>query len=99
MLDLDRQHALVDSGQQEFAIRKDAILAAELAVESNLKSQQGGVRTTVDVLNAIQTLATVRNVYVNTAARLAENYLTLLLQAGFTTDEAVARIERALFGG
>jgi len=97
-LEVDRLRALVDSGQQEFTIRKEGILAAELAVDSNLKSQQGGVRTTIDVLNAIQTLATVRNDYVNTAATLAENYMNLLLQAGYTTDEAIARIERTLFG-
>ena len=37
-----------------YFIRKDAILAAELAVQANLKSQQGGVRTAVDVLNSIR---------------------------------------------
>jgi len=97
-VDVDRLRSLVESGQQEFTIRKEGILAAELAVDSNLKSQQGGVRTTVDVLNAIQTLATVRNDYVNTAATLAENYMSLLLRAGYTTDEAITRIERTLFG-
>ena len=98
-IDIERLRALVESGQEELIIRKEAIIAAELAVQSNLKSQQGGVRTTVDVLNSIQTLANVRNDYANTAATLAENYLSLMLQSAIETNEALAKVQHALFGG
>ena len=96
-VDLERLRALVDSGQQELARRRDAIDAAELAIQANLKSQQGGIRTQFDVLNAIQTLADTRNDYANTAATLAENYLTLLLQAGTDPAESLARVQQLVF--
>ncbi len=57
------------------------------------------MRTTVDVLNSIQTLANVRNDYANTAATLAENYLSLLLQSAYETNDALARVQQTLFGG
>ena len=96
-LDIERLRSLVESGQEELLIRKDAIVAAELAIQANLKSQQGGVRTAVDVLNSVQTLANVRNEYANTAATLAENYLSLLLQSAYDTAEALAKVQEALF--
>ena len=98
-LDIERLRALVESGQQELTIRKEAIGAGELALRANLMGQQAGVRTSVDVLNSIQTLANVRNDYANTAATLAENYLSLLLQSAYETNEALARIQQVLFGG
>ncbi len=98
-LDIERLRALVESGQQELTIRKEAIVAGELALRGNLKGQQAGVRTTVDVLNSIQTLANVRNDYANTAATLAENYLSLLLQSSYEINEALAKIQQTLFGG
>jgi protease secretion system outer membrane protein len=96
-VDIERLHALVDSGQQEWVIRKDAIASAELAVQANLKSQQGGIRTSVEVLNSIQTLANVRNDYANTAATLAENYLSLLLQSAHDPTDAMQRVHTAVF--
>ena len=96
-IDIERLRSLVESGQEELLIRKNAIVAAELAIQANLKSQQGGVRTTVDVLNSVQTLANVRNEYANTAATLAENYLSLLLQSAHETTEALGKVQEALF--
>jgi protease secretion system outer membrane protein len=96
-VDIERLRELVDSGQQELSIRKEAILAAELAVQANLKSQQGGIRTSVDVLNAIQSVADVRNEYTSTAATLAENYLSLLLQSAVTPADALEKVQLAVF--
>jgi outer membrane protein TolC len=96
-VDVERLRALADSGQQELAIRRDAIAAAELAVQANLKSQLGGIRAQVDVLNAIQALADTRIEYANTAASLAENYVTLLLQSGSDPAESLARVQQLVF--
>ncbi len=96
-VDIERLRQLVDSGQQELAIRKESILAGESAVEANLKSQQGGIRTTVDVMNAIQSLSDVRNEYTNTAATLAENYLSLLLQSAVNSADALEKVQLAVF--
>lgn len=96
-VDIERLRALVDSGEEEWASRKDAIASAELAVQANLKSQQGGIRTSLEVLNAIETLANVRNDYANTAATLAENYLSLLLQSAYDATDALQTVQEALF--
>jgi outer membrane protein, protease secretion system len=96
-VEVERLWALVESGEQQWVIRRQAIQAAELAVEANLKSQQGGVRTQVDVLNSIQTLSDVRNDYADTAATLAENYLSLLIQSAQEPISALRRVEQVLF--
>ena len=96
-VDIERLRAQVDSGQQELAIRKDAILSAELAVQANIKSQQGGIRNSVDVLNAIQTLSDVRNEYAGTAATLAEDYLNLLLQSALDPTDALEKVQQTIF--
>ena len=50
------------------------------------------------MLNSIQTLANVRNDYLLTAATLAEDYLALLLQAGYDSAMALTKVQQALFG-
>lgn len=96
-VDIERLRAQVDSGQQELVIRKEAILSAELAVQANIKSQQGGIRSSVDVLNAIQALADVRNEYTNTAAALADDYLNLLLQSAVDPSVALEKVQLSIF--
>jgi len=79
---LERLSALVDGGRKALVISAKAIDAAELSVLANSKSFEGGVRSNVDVVNAIQTLFEVKNDYVQSATALALNYLNLLLIAG-----------------
>lgn len=97
--EIERLRALVEAGQQEWAIRRQTMEAAQVSVNANLKSQQGGVRTVVDVLNSVQTLADVRNDYATTVTNLAENYLNLLLQAAVPAAEALQKVQSALFEG
>ena len=87
--ELERFHALVTGGQQALDISAKAIEAAELSVEANSKSYEGGVRTSVDVVNAIQTMFEVKNAYVNAATTLALNYLNVQLLAGVPSEEAL----------
>lgn len=96
-LEVDRLQALVSAGMEGLRIQKDAIAAAELSVEANSKSYQGGVRTAVDVLNAIQTVFQVKSEYVQLATTQAENILSLMLLAATDPADAVAQSKRFLF--
>lgn len=77
-LELERLRAEVASGFDSLRIQKDAIAAAELSVEANTKSYQGGVRSAVDVLNAIQTLYQVKTDYASALIKQSENIMGLL---------------------
>ena len=96
--ELQRLYAMVDGGQQALAISAKAVGSAELSVEANTKSFEGGVRTSVDVVNAIQTVFEVKSTYVTSATTLALNYLNLLLLSGEDTETAMAETQRFLFG-
>ncbi|WP_448661651.1 TolC family protein [Sphingomonas sp. CJ20] len=95
-VELQRLYALVDGGQQALALTSKAIESAELSVYANTQSYEGGVRTNVDVVNAIQTVFEVKNSQVTSAATLALNYLNLLLLAGEDPEDAVAATQRFL---
>ena len=96
--ELSRLHALVDGGRQALGINAKAIAAAKLSVEANSRSYEGGVRTSVDVVNAIQTQFEVQSNYVQSAATLATNYLNLLLLAGEDPAEAFVAVQAFLLG-
>jgi protease secretion system outer membrane protein len=97
-VELQRLLALVEGGTAALAINAQAITAAQLSVEANSKSYDGGVRTSVDVVNAIQTIYEFRNAYVVAAAGVAANLLNVLLLAGTPPDEALAQTQLFLFG-
>jgi outer membrane protein TolC len=96
-VDLERLYDLVDGGQKALDVSASAIKSAELSVEANTKSYEGGVRTNVDVVNAIQTVFEVKNAYITSATQLAQNLLTLLLLSGQDSDSALATTQRFLF--
>ncbi|MEI9927216.1 MAG: TolC family protein [Sphingomonas sp.] len=96
--ELTRLYALVDGGRQALAINGKAIESAELSVAANAKSYEGGVRTNVDVINAIQTRFEVENTQVQSAATLATNYLNLLLLAGVPPEDALGAVQAFLLG-
>jgi protease secretion system outer membrane protein len=96
-LDSDRLRALVESGSEALKIQIDAIEAAELSVDANTKSYQGGVRTAVDVLNAIQTVFQVKSEYVTLATTQAQNILALMLLSASMPQDAVVQAQSYLF--
>lgn len=96
-LEADRLSAQVATGTQTLLIQKQAIAAAELSVEANTKSYQGGVRSAVDVLNAIQTLYQVKSDYAQQAASQAESLMALMLLTATESRDAVALTNRFLF--
>lgn len=96
--ELERLYALVGGGRDALAAQAQAIEAAEFAVEANTKSYEGGVRTNVDVVNAIQTVYETKNTYVQAAVNVAINYLNMLLLAGEDPEDAMAATQRFLLG-
>jgi protease secretion system outer membrane protein len=96
-LQLQSVVASIASANQSLDIQRQAIAAAELSVDANQQSYQGGVRSSVDVLNAIQTLYTVQSEYVNLATTQAQNHLSLLLLLGQDGVDAIAQIQANLF--
>jgi protease secretion system outer membrane protein len=97
-LNADKLRGQVQNGVQALKIQREAIEAAEFSVEANTKSYQGGVRTAVDVLNAIQTVFQVKSEYVTLATTQAQNILALQLLAATVPLDAVALTRRYLFG-
>ncbi len=87
-VEVERLAALVQAGMESLKIQKQAIEAAELSVEANQQSYQGGVRTAVDVINAIQTVFQVKSEYATMATSQAENILNLIQIAGSEPRDA-----------
>jgi protease secretion system outer membrane protein len=98
-VNFERYYGLVKGGQDALQGHALAIEAAELSVTANRKSYDGGVRSNLDVINAIQTAFEVKNQYINSALSLADNYLNLQLTAGVPASEAIENVEHFLFGG
>jgi protease secretion system outer membrane protein len=97
-LSADKLRGLVINGVQALKIQREAIEAAEFSVEANTKSYQGGVRTAVDVLNAIQTVFQVKSEYVTLATTQAQNILALLLLGAMAPLDSVEVTQQYLFG-
>ena len=96
-LEADRLTALVSSGMEALRVQREAIAAAELSVEANRQSYQGGVRTAVDVINALQTVYQVKSEYVGLATAQSENILSLILLAATNPQDGVTETYRYLF--
>jgi protease secretion system outer membrane protein len=85
-------------GRDALDNKKIAVEAAKLSVEANERSLIAGVRTTIEVLNSIDTLYLTRNDYATTALNLANAYLNLLLISGEPPADAIAQTQHFLFG-
>ena len=97
-VNFERLYALVNAGQRALNISRKAINSAELSVQATRKSYEGGVRTNVDVVNAIQTVFEVKSQYVTSATTVADNMLNMLLLAGVEPTEALTTTQRFLLG-
>jgi len=98
-LEVDRLHGLVQASGAELAVRRDAIRAAELSVEANEKSFKGGVRSKLDVLNALQAMFQTKGDYVTAQLQMGDNLLNLLLNSGVDVGLALRQVQQHLFRG
>jgi protease secretion system outer membrane protein len=83
-VEVERLREQVETGLDALKIQKDAIAAAELSLEANQKSYEGGVRSAVDILNATQTVFQVKSDYVLQLTTIFES----IVQINFLTGEA-----------
>ena len=70
---------------------------AKQSVTANQKSYEAGVKSTTDVLIAIQTLFQARNDYAQAVTNQASNLLNILLLSGNDLNNAVFQVEKFLF--
>jgi outer membrane protein TolC len=97
LLELQRIHALTLAAQEEVAITREAIDAAQASVRANEQSFEGGVRSKIDVLNALQSLLVARETHLSAQLQLAENLLTLRLLAAQDIPSVLGTLQQQLF--
>lgn len=96
-LDVERFYNQLQAVQSELAVRVEAIKASELSLDANEQSFKGGVRTKLDVLNALQALYQARADYASAQLRLGEAYLSLLTVSATDAHESLKQIDDLLF--
>ena len=96
-VEVDKLRSQVESAFESLRIQLDAIKAAELSVEANAKSYEGGVRSAVDVLNATQTVFQVKSEYVTAVTTQAENMLGLMNLTSSNPYESLESAYKYLF--
>lgn len=96
-LEVERLHAQVSAAQAELAVRREAVQAAALSVEANEQSFKGGVRSKIDVLNALQAQFQAQADLAAAQLRLGEALLSLQLACGADIAEALALVQATLF--
>lgn len=96
-VEVEKLREQVETGFEVLAIQKNAIAAAELSLEANIKSYEGGVRSAVDILNATQTVFQVKSEYVSTVAAQSENILALLNQSSLDVNDSLTSAYKFLF--
>lgn len=96
-LEVERNYSQVEAIQSELLVRAEAIKVSELSLEATEQSFKGGVRTKLDVLNALQALFQARADYASAQLRLGEAYLALLIVSATDTDVALTKINDLIF--
>ena len=96
-VEAQRLFELVQAGQESLKIKGQAVETAQKSVIANQKSYEAGVKSTTDVLIAIQTLYQTRNEYAQAATQQATQLLNLLLVGAEDVDNAVMRTQAFLF--
>jgi outer membrane protein, protease secretion system len=77
-VEVEKLREQIETGLEALKIQKDAVAAAELSLEANQKSYEGGVRSAVDILNATQTVFQVNSDYILLLTNHMEAYFSLL---------------------
>ena len=96
-VEVERLRSQVDTAFESLDIQLDAIKAAELSVEANAKSYEGGVRSAVDVLNATQTVFQVKSDYVTAVTTQTENLMALMNLSSTNPMESLETAYKFLF--
>ena len=95
-VEVERLREQIETGLEALKIQKDAVAAAELSLEANQKSYEGGVRSAVDILNATQTVFQVKSDYVQLLITETENLLSLFNLSNGVVSEHIQSISASL---
>ncbi len=95
-LTIERLDSFISTGLIELTTRRQAIEAAELSVDANSKSYEGGVRSLLDLLTSIEVLYAVQNEYVLSALKLGENLLNLRMLQGRDVLASLTEVENLI---
>lgn len=96
-LDIERLYSEVESSMSELGIRSEGIKAAQQSVNANEQSFKGGVRSKLDVLNALQALHQSKSDYVTALLQLGERLLNLQISGAVDIDLALKQVQAQLF--
>lgn len=96
-VEVEKLREQIETGLEALKIQKSAIAAAELSLEANQKSYEGGVRSAVDILNATQTVFQVKSDYITFLTNQAESILSLLHQVSPESGETLVVADKFLF--
>jgi len=96
-VDAQKYYDLIEAGQETIKIKAQAMDTAKQSVTANQKSYEAGVKSTTDVLIAIQTLFQARNDYAQAVTSQAANLLGLLLISAEESNGAIKQTQQFLF--
>lgn len=96
-LDVQRLYGDVEAAIAEVGIRKDAIRAAEQSYMATEQSFIGGVRTKIDVLNALQTVHQSKSDHITALLSFGEKLLSLQLTSGQDIEPTLKQLQQHLF--
>jgi outer membrane protein TolC len=82
---------------QEVTIRRDGVTAAKLSLEANQRSYEGGVRSQLDVLDALQAVNASEAGYLSARLRLAENHFKLSALVATDIRAVLQQVQAMLF--
>lgn len=97
LLEIQRLHAQALAAQEEVAITRDGIDAAQASVSANEKSFEGGVRSKIDVLNALQQQLAAREAHLSAQLQLADHLLALQLLSAQDVPTVLGALQQQLF--
>ncbi len=95
-MEVERLRGQIETGLEALKIQKDAVAAAELSLEANQKSHEGGVRSAVEILKATQTVIQVKIDYVLLLISKTEIFKNLLNLSNGAVPEHMQVISRPL---
>lgn len=96
-LEVRKLYSEVQSSLVELAIRVDAIQAAQQSFNANEQSFKGGVRSKIDVLNALQVMHQTQVDYVTALMQLGDRLLNLQVQSAVDIEQALQQVQAQLF--
>lgn len=96
-LDVQRLYSDVEAAIAEVGVRKEGMRVAEQSLQATEQSFAGGVRTKIDVLNALQTVHQSKSEHLTALLNLGDKLLNLNLTSGQDIEPTLRLINQHIF--